>query len=68
MSHNFPCSPQGGKISLLNPTCCIGKTILRRWDKCCCKSLDYTGHSGMGKLHGSNLYHLMSTQMGSSHQ
>ena len=25
MSHNFPCSPQGGK---LNPTCCIGKTIL----------------------------------------
>ena len=25
MNHNFPCSPQGGK---LNPTCCIGKTIL----------------------------------------
>ena len=22
------CSPQGGKLSLLNPTCGIGKTIL----------------------------------------
>ena len=28
MSHNFPCSPQGGKMSQLNPTCCIGKTII----------------------------------------
>ena len=28
MSHNFPCSPQGGKLSQLNPTGCIGKTIL----------------------------------------
>ena len=28
MSHDFPCSPQGGKLSQLNPTCCIGKTIL----------------------------------------
>ena len=27
MSQNFPCSPQGGKLSL-NPTCCLGKTIL----------------------------------------
>ena len=24
MSHNFPCSPQGGKFKF----CCIGKTIL----------------------------------------
>ena len=28
MSHNFLCSPQGGKLSQLNPTCRIGKTIL----------------------------------------
>ena len=28
MSHNFPCSPQGGKVSQLNPTCCMGKSIL----------------------------------------
>ena len=26
MNHIFPCSPQGGKISQLNPSCCIGKT------------------------------------------
>ena len=26
MSHNFPCSPQ--VLQLINPTCCIGKTIL----------------------------------------
>ena len=26
--HVFPCSPQGGKIPQLYPTCCIGKTIL----------------------------------------
>ena len=25
---HFPCHPQGGKLSQLNPTCCIGKTIL----------------------------------------
>ena len=30
MNHNFPCSPQGRKLSQLNPTCCIGKTILGR--------------------------------------
>ena len=28
VSHIFPCSPQGGKISQLKPTCCMGKTIL----------------------------------------
>ena len=28
MSHIFPCSLQGGKLLQLNPTCCIGKTIL----------------------------------------
>ena len=28
MSHNFLCSCQGGKLSQLNLTCCIDKTIL----------------------------------------
>ena len=28
LSHIFPCSPQRGKISQLDPTCCIGITIL----------------------------------------
>ena len=28
LSHHFPCIPQGGIISTVNPTCCIGKTIL----------------------------------------
>ena len=26
MSHDFPCSPQGGKIAQLTPICCISKT------------------------------------------
>ena len=25
MSHNFPCTPGGGKISQLNPTCTVVK-------------------------------------------
>ena len=28
MSHTFLCSPQGGKLLQLNPTCGIDKTIL----------------------------------------
>ena len=28
MGHIIPCSPQGEKISQLNPTSCISKTIL----------------------------------------
>ena len=34
--HVFPCSPQGGKIPQLYPTCCIGKTILAGIYCCTC--------------------------------
>ena len=66
MSHNFPCNPQGGKISPLNPNHCTGKTILGSINVAVNHLI--TGHSRMGKLHCSNLYHLMSTQFGSLHQ
>ena len=51
MSHNFPCSPQGGKISPLNPNRCTGKTILGSINVAVNHLI--TGHSRMGKLHCS---------------
>ena len=28
MAHNFPCTPEGGKLSQLNPTCLYTKCIV----------------------------------------
>ena len=68
MSHNFPCSPQGGKLSQLNPggaTCCIGKTILCKMIRHCrvspseqCIAVLVFCH-GTQTMHNSRIFHCL---------